>query len=896
MKKKNIFIPIIFIAILVLVFLNAITDFLVNLQWFKEVNYLQMYFIKLTAVAKFMIPIFLITFLAIWFYYRSIVKSIPKLKVINQGNLKKKRIEKILLFLGNLFVSLFFSYKVADNYWYRILQFNNSVDFNVKDPIFNKDVSFYVFKLPLVQSIYGSILALLVFFTIITVVIYIINLTKDQVLKGKKPGKIIDFSSNLTKFFGRQMALLSALILLFVSFGYILKAYYLVYSPRGVAFGASYTDVHVTLLFYRIITVTALISAIVVFISLMKAKIKPIIGSILVIVVLVILEPISANLVQQFMVRPNEFELEKKYIEFNIEATRKAFNIDEVSEISFATDKKISLNDITKNKDIVDNLKINSFEPVLNFYNQVQVIKNYYTFNDVDTDRYVINNKYNQVFISPREINSDAVDIWQNKHLRYTHGYGLVMSKVNSVTPEGQPDFVMKDIPSENHTEIKVDNPRIYFGESTNYYAVVKTDLMEFDYPKGDKSEENQYDGKAGIRMSLSNKILFSIYEGNAKILLSNAINSDSKMLLNRNIVKRAEKIAPFLNYDKDPYLVINDGKLVWVLDAYTTTDKYPFAQPYKKVNYIRNSIKVTVDAYDGDINFYIIDKNDPIAASYSKIFKGLFKDAENIPEGIKTHYRYPSTLFDVQCDVLTKYHVTNPFKFFTEEDMWQISTTQKKTEAENRVNESSYIMTRLPGEEKTEMMLFEYFNIKNKQNMVSIFGARMDGDDYGKLILYKFPPQKTVYSPTLFMNKINQDTTISKEMSLWNSKGSSVDYGDTLIIPINESLLYVQTLYLRSGGTNSIPEMKRVILFDGERLVIEENIEKALASLFNYSIEKPGEVNPAPKPETPEANAEMKKAKEIYDKAIEAQKNGDWSKYGEYIKELGDIINNLNK
>lgn len=895
MKKKNYFIYIALILIVVVSLLASLTGFLINLQWFKEVGYLQMYFIKISAVLKFMLPIFLVSFIAIWLYYRSLKKNFPNINAVNDVTYKKKKRENLFLTLGNIAVSLMFSYNIASTYWYRILQFSNSVDFNSADPIFNKDVSFYVFKLPLIQSIYSAMMMLLVFFAVVTVVIYGFSLAKDKVLKGKNGKRIIDFSSGATKFFAKQMALLAAIILIMVSLGYILKAYYLVYSPRGVAFGASYTDVNVTLLFYRVITVMALISSVIVFISLKKSKIKPIIFSVAAMIVLVVLEPITANVVQQFRVRPNEFDLEKKYIEYNIDATRKAFNIHNIEEVPFSADKKLTAQDIEKNKDIIDNLKINSFEPVLNFYNQVQVIKNYYTFNDIDTDRYMINDKYNQVFISPREINSDAIDNWQSKHLRYTHGYGITMSKVNSVTPEGQPDFVINDIPPQNNTQLKLDNPRIYFGESTNNYAVVNTDLMEFDYPKGEKSEEYKYTGNAGIKMSLLNKILFSMYEGNAQIFLSDAINNDSKILINRNIMERVNKIAPFLNYDGDPYLVINEGKLVWIIDAYTTTDKYPFSQPYRGINYIRNSIKVTVDAYNGDVNFYIIDKNDPIAESYSKIFKGLFKDASEVPEGIKSHYRYPSTLFEIQGEVLTKYHVTNPFKFFTEEDRWQVSTAKKNNDTEKKVNESGYVMTKVQGEENPEMMLFEYFNIKDKPNMVSIFGARMDGEDYGKLILYKFPPQKTIYSPALFMNKINQDTTISKEMSLWNSKGSTVDYGDTLIIPINESLLHVQTLYLRSGGNTSIPEMKRVILFDGERLVIEENIEKALASLFNYAPQNPQHNKPQEEI-TEEAKGELKKAKDAYDRAIEAQRNGDWAKYGEYIKELGDIIDNLNK
>ncbi len=898
MKKSKIFIPILIVLIALTVILASGTELLVNLQWFKDVGYIEMYFIKIVAVLKFMAPIFLITFIAIYLYYKNIMRSFPEVKSFKEEKVKNHRFEKIILFFINFVISAFFSYNIASSNWYRILQFNNSVDFNVKDPLFNMDISFYIFKLPLVQAIYDSLLFLVVIFAIITIAIYFISTSRDKILKGFKRNKILTLSENyVTKFFGKQMALFAALVMIMISVGYILRAYYLVYSERGNVYGAGYIDVNVTLLFYRIITVMALISSVVVFVSLIKKKVRPIIISVAAIMALIISEPIVANLVQQFKVNPNEYDLEEKYINYNIDFTRKAFNLDDIEEVNFSFDNKLTQKDIEENEDIIDNLKINSFEPVLDFYNQVQVIKNYYTFNDVDTDRYYINGKYNQVFISPREINSDAIDIWQNKHLRYTHGYGLAMTKVNSVTAEGQPDFVIKDIPPENTTGIEIDNPRIYFGESTNDYAIVNTDLMEFDYPQGEKSEEYQYEGETGIKMNFFNKILFSLYEGNTKILLSDAINKDSKILLNRNIMDRVQTIAPFLQYERDPYLVINEGELVWVIDAYTISDKYPYSQPYDGINYIRNSIKVTVDAYDGEVNFYIIDENDPIAQSYAKIYTGLFKSSAEIPEGIKSHYRYPAALFDVQCEVLTKYHVTDSFKFFTEEDVWQVSTLSDNEGQEEKVNESPYVMTRLPNEENTEMMLFEYFNIKNKQNMSSIFGARMDGDNFGKLIMYKFPPQKTIYSPTLFMNKINQDTNISKEISLWNSKGSTVEYGDTLIIPINESLLYAQTLYLRSQANNSIPEMKRVILFDGESLVIEENIDKALLSLFNYTSGNNENNNGSGEITTPNTEVEINisKAKELYQKAIDAQKNGDWAAYGEYIKELGNILNNIN-
>lgn len=892
----------IFFLIIVLLglfmFLDKIVEFWINIKWFDEVGYLSTYFTQIIATLKFMLPIFIISFLGIWIYYRSLRKSFIKKNNIVEINNKQKKLEKAIFFTLNFITSFVIAYFTASAYWYRILQFSNSVDFNVKDPIFNKDVSFYIFKLPLIQSIYGAVMGILILLVIITFISYFLTNAQDRIksMDIKNPfANVKVMKSEFTKLAGKQLAILSALILIMISILYILKAYYLVYSPRGVAFGASYTDVNVTLKFYRVITCVSILCAIVVFISVLKSRIKPIVICIIGIAALIGLESITSNLIQQFIVKSNEMELEKKYIKYNIDYTRKAFKVDSIKENVFQVKNDFTKEDISSNQDIINNIKINSFNPTLDFYNQVQNIRYYYNFNDVDVDRYNIDGKYTQVFLAPREISSDSIEpnTWQNKHLVYTHGYGIVMNKVNAVTSEGQPSFVIKDIPPDNSAGIKLDNPRIYFGENTNYYAIVNTNIAEFDYPKGGENQTNKYNGTAGINMSLGNRILFAINEKNIKFLFSQDINNSSRILINRNIVKRVKKIAPFLEYDVDPYVVINNGKLYWVIDGYTTSNKYPFAEPYSNINYIRNSVKVIVDAFNGDTKFYIADKNDPIINSYSKIFKDLFKDYNEIPKEIKEHFRYPEGLFNIQCSVLGKYHMTDPQVFFNGEDLWDVAKNQKKVEGRTNQNESAYIITRLPEENKEEMVLFEYFNMRDKENMVALLGARMDGDNYGKLVMYKFPPQKTIYSPYLFKNKFNQDPNISKEISLWNTEGSRVEYGDTVIVPIKNSLLYIEPVYLIAQGKNSIPEMKRVIVSYGEKTVIAENIDKALESIFSSTTTKPTENNTT----IPSENTDrIKYAKDIYEKALEAQKNGDWAKYGEYIKQLGEVLNELNK
>lgn len=915
MKNKILNTVLISILLLVVVFFVS-TNFIINVQWFKEVGYLNVFFTKLIAICKLFVPIFILYFCVIAIYLFTLRKSIRSLI----GDTKFKSVKKYFL-LSNLVISILGAGATATTQWYKILQFTNAVPFGEVDPIFNKDISFYVFKLPLVQSLFSTAISLIIILVLITVIIYLALGFKDKIYQNKD--NVININSKtygIRKFAGKQLAVLASVLSLLIGCSYLLKSYNLVYSTRGVSYGAGYTDVKITMIFYKVIAVACVISSIVVFISILKLKFRPIIISIASIAVLIVLEPVVAVFTQQFVVKPNEMELEKPYISYSIDATKKAFNIDEIEVKEMEPNENITSDKLEDNKDIIENLKVNSTGPLLSFYQQVQLIKNYYEFNDADTDRYNINGKYTQVFVSPREINREAMTTWQNKHLRYTHGYGLAMSRVNSVTEFGQPDFVMKDIPTVNTTDINLENPRIYFGESDNDYVIVNTEGGEFDYPTGDTENTFNYNGTGGLKMTPFNRVLFSIYEKNPKILMSSSITSESRIILNRNIVKRVQEIAPFLTYDSDPYIVVHDGRLVWMMDAYTSTDKYPFSEPHEGVNYIRNSVKVVIDAFNGNVDFYVTDENDPIINCYLKIYKGLFKPLSEMPEDLKEHFRYPQDLFELQSKVLTKYHVDDPIKLFTEEDLWDRSLEVVKHGGENlsqgdegkeesilnkakenknneAENEGLYLMTKLPDEENVEMMLLDYFNMRGKQSMVALLGARMDGDNYGELVMYKFPPQRTIYSPILFKNRIQQDPNISKEISLWAGKGSEVIYGDIIIVPIEDSLLYLNTIYLKANSENSMPEMKRVILSNGDKIVIEENIEKALLKLFNYNSfeeNKNSNKDETSNTEITSDNSGVKEAADLFNKAIEAQKNCDWATYGEFINKLGDVLNKM--
>lgn len=905
--KKKAFGSVVTALILLLIVCFSSINIIIDYQWFNELGYISVYFTKIVAILKLMVPTFIIVFLALALYYKSLAPNIKKLrKVVDIDKSGDKK--KFKIFLGiDALISLIFSFGFSRIYWYKILEFKNSTNFGINDPLYNKDISFFVFKLPLIKSLCSSAFSLLILLVAGTLIVYLLLTAKDKVSsyvdsEGHAVHGFREITSGLTKFAGRQLAIITSFVMVLVSLTYMIKAWELSYSPRGVVFGASYTDVAVSLKFYKVIAIVSMIFAVVVFFSIMLKKFKPIVFCVIIIGVLIIGDGVAAVLTQQFIVNSNEKTLEAPYISKHIEYTKLAYNIDEIEEENFQIQNNLTAEDIEKNHEIISNIKVNSYRPALEFYNQFQYIRYYYNFNDIDIDRYYIDGEYNQVFIAPREIDFDKLEensiSWQNKYLSYTHGYGVVMSKVNSVTSEGQPDFVMSNIPLENETDIALDNPRIYFGEDTNDYSIVNTKLGEIDYPVGGENVTSNYDGEAGIPMNLFNKIIFAIKEQNSKFLLSQDITSESKILIHRNIVERVNKIAPFLEYDSDPYIVISEGKLFWIMDAYTTSDKFPFAQPVGDINYVRNSVKVVIDAYDGTTKFYITDDTDPIAQTYSKIFPDLFTDLSNLSDDLKAHFRYPQDLFDIQCKVLEKYHVSDPGVFYNGDDVWSIASDSERVEGENQRSESSYVTMKLPGADKEEMVVLEYFNTKGRDNMVGMYGVRMDGDNYGKMFLYKFPTGGTVYSPMLFKQKIKQDPEISKQLSLWDTSGSEVQFGEVLIIPIENSLLYVEPLYLRASGENSIPEMRNVIVGYGDKIVLANDIGNALAELFNLGGQEPGKDNgEATKPEeggNAIDSSLMTRIRNAYNSAIEAQKAGDWAKYGEYINELGDIINNL--
>ena len=608
----------------------------------------------------------------------------------------------------------------------------------------------------------------------------------------------------------------------------------------------------------------------------------------------------ASYLVQNFVVSPDEINKEDKYLERNIEYTQYAYELDDVSVKSFAADNKLTSEDINANTETVRNIRINDYEPVNTFYNQTQSIRQYYKFNDVDVDRYMVNGKYTQTYMSMREIDEEKInDTWLNRHLKYTHGYGVTLSRVDAVTASGQPDVMIKNIPPESKVnEIQIERPEIYFGELSKDYILVNTSEDEFDYPSGDSNKYTQYQGKAGIEMNLLNRVMFAIRERSLKILVSSNIKSDSKIIINRNVMERVNKIMPYLSYESDPYSVVADGKLYWMLDAYTTSSYYPYSEPYDgKVggtNYIRNSVKVVVDAYNGDVNFYVVDENDPMAKTYQKIYPQLFKSVDKMPDSLKAHIRYPNTLFEIQAGVYSRYHMEDVKVFYQNEDVWDIAN-EIYGKDEKRMDPNYYIV-KLPGEDNAEFINSIPYTPKSKQNMTALMVARNDGNHYGELVVYRFPKSKTVYGPMQIEAQINQNTEISGDFTLWSSRGSSYKRGNLFVIPIESSLLYVEPVYLEASNS-AIPEVKRVIVAYDDKIAYEPTLGEALESLFGEDANGGSSASTGGDDKTSGTTSKsdwIKKASQAYDNAQNALKSGDWAKYGQYMEELENALNKL--
>lgn len=779
-------------------------------------------------------------------------------------------------------ISLLAALQAIDQ-WGAVLRFLHPTPFQVQDPLFHNDLSFYIFRLPFLNVVYQSLMTILVLSTLLAALAYIpyrgIQIT-SQGLRFSRWARI------------HLLCLIGALLFL-KAWGYHLSTYDLLTSARGVVFGASYTDQFATLPALRALTVLAVLCGALAVAHIWRQRLTLFfLGLATLIGVAVIGQMVYPSLLQRLRVGPNELDLEGPYILHNIRFTRAAYGLDGIEEVEFPAEENLSLADLRKNELTINNIRLWDPRPLLATFAQLQEIRTYYKFVDVDVDRYRLNGRYEQVMLSPRELSTDHLPsrIWINEHLTFTHGYGAVLAPVNRVSPEGLPVLYIKDIPPVSGVPLQISRPEIYYGELGNEYVFVNTGSKELDYPAGGENVYTTYQGKGGVPVgSFFRKALFALRFRDIRILFSQEIVPESRVMLYRRVGERARKVAPFLRYEPDPYLVIaQDGRLFWILDAYTTSDRYPYSEPTRQVgNYVRNSVKVVVDAYHGSLSFYVSDPNDPLIQTYGKIFPGLFQPLEAMPLDLKAHIRYPETFFAIQAQKYATYHMKSPQVFYNKEDVWSVPRRQGEKDVPM---EPYYTIMKLPREKTEEFILLIPFTPARKDNMSAWMAARSDPPHYGKLIVYTMPKQKLVYGPRQIEARLNQDAFISQQLSLWGQRGSQVIYGPLLIIPIETSLLYVQPLYL-AAEQQSLPELKRVIVAYGNQIAMEETLDRALGRVFSKTplLATPG---PSPTPRIPSSIRELaNKALEQYDKAQEFLRQGNFAGYEVEQKRLAETL-----
>ncbi len=878
-------------------FLPQFISLYVDWLWFKDVNFEKIFMTKLNAQVIAAIAGglagFVVSYISIWFSMRATKgralvlsyhdQAIPQLGILRHFD----RVRIIVPILIGLFVGL-----LLNNNWLTFLYYLNAADSGYSDPIFGKDVSFYLFTLPLFEMISSVLMLILLVSLVISALNYVL---KGAVFFTQK-GIIAE------RYASAHFSVIGSFIFLVLAFNAYIDMHTILYSSHGHVAGATYKDVHAVIPFLKAKVFIAIAIAILLIGNIILRRNLVLIGVVVIyFAVSVIGSTVYPAILQKFVVAPNELVKETPYITHNISATRKGFGLDKVEERNITGSTDLDRNDIAKNSATIKNIRLWDHRPLLDTFSQIQEIRTYYEFTLVGNDRYMINGEYRQTMLSPRELSTESIPTrnWINETLTFTHGYGLTLGPVNQVTPEGLPVLFIKDIPPVSTVaDVKVTRPEIYYGKLSSKYVIVNTKSKEFDYPSGEENVYTEYSGKGGVVIdSFFKKIAFSVYYGSLKLFLSNDVTRESRILFHRNILERVRKVMPFLMFDNDPYMVVSDdGQLFWIYDAYTVSGKFPYSQRIGNgINYIRNSVKVTINAYDGSMKFYVADQEDPVIRTICGTFPGTLQPLSEMPADLKKHIRYPLDIFTIQTRVYATYHMEVPQIFYNKEDQWEIPVMGTSKEA--AAMESYYTIMKLPEEKKEEFILMIPFNPKKKDNLSAWMVARSDGEYYGKLIVYRFPKDRLVYGPKQIVARINQDTEISRQVSLWDQRGSQVMQGTLLVIPIENSLIYVQPLYLRAE-TGKIPELKRVIVAYENRIAMEETLDSALSRIFG-DVRVSEEAAPSAAgllPAVKEEKGLASAAREHFERAMNAQREGNWALYGEEIRKLGEIIRKMQK
>jgi uncharacterized protein len=902
---------------------GAFADFYVDWLWFGEVNLRVVFWRSLGA--KLLTGVgFGLVFLAVFYGNIAIaLRLAPRyraLEIIGMVEPTKdsvrtlvRRVARVLSLVAAVIVAL-----SAANEWLTFLRARHATPFGVEDPVFHRDIGFYVFTLPAWDYVHS-------FFVTTTLAALIAVALVYAVLGG------VSFGTRERPELGIQdralshVSLLLGAVFVLVGLGYVMQRWELLFSTSGVVFGAGYTDLHARLPALGGMVLVAWIIA-----ALLAANLRwhraRLLGFAIAgwVVALVVLRAIVPAVMQSLVVNPNQGSKEADYIGWNIQATRAAYALDRIESANLSLKGDLTRTKLEANDATIRNIRLWDPGTLLNSYRQLQELRPYYTFTDVDVDRYEVNGVYRQTMLSARQLNTPGLpaqaQTWVNQHITYTHGFGITVSTVNQVTSDGSPDFVVQDIPLvSNAPSLAVDQPRIYYGETGGDYKLVRTKDPEFDYPGPEGDVYRAYDGHGGIPIgSFFNKLCFAFEFGTIKFFTISSIDAGSRIIIKNDIRKRLAAAAPFLSFDSDPYIVVADGRLYWMVDAYTATGRYPYSQPSGDLNYLRNSVKAVVDAYDGTLAFYAFEPHDPLLATYMKIFPGMFRPKAQMPATLMKHVRYPEDLFSVQARIFTSYHVTNQSELYNKGDQWEIPNKVSITGSGDMA--AYYVIMRLPGESQEELVLMLPFSPNGRSNMIGWLGARSDGANYGRAVSIAFPPSQTVYGPAQVEAAVNQDPTISSQRTLWGQQGSQVIFGNLLVVPVEDSLLYVQPLYIESQQTK-LPQFKRVVVFyrapagakalpsgDQQNVVMASTLEAALDQIFGKKSEPPEPKivavppeAPPPGPEAPTSAIVSTRAKELivranreFEAGEKALKAGDFAGYGRQQQALKKTLGEL--
>jgi len=886
MKLKVLFLS--FLALLFLI--PQAAEVWVDYLWFESLGYLSVFTTILSTRVALGAGSLIFTSLFIWLNLKIAGKNID----IEDLRLKARLKGFEIFSASSIFVGVIAAFLCSATYM-TVLRFLNSTPFGKTEAVFGNDISFYFFRLPFWNLTLGYLLALVLITTGIVAGFYYLTIQKKKEAEEKFSDILQGAKKHLYPLSGGFFLLLGARI--------YLARYSILYSDVGAVFGAGYMDINILL---PLITVSSFICAVIgilLFANLKFDKVKyPAYGAVA-LVVLLIFGGVGSTLVQSYYVEPNEFNLEERYLERNINHTRSAYGIGDMEEVDFEPTYNLTAADLEEKEKTIDNVRLWDYRVLKDTYASTQELRTYYEFKDVDVDRYRFDGDKRQVMLSVRELNVDRLPeqarSWVNNHLVYTHGIGAVMSPVREVT-DGQPQFWLQDIPPKVSEEapssegIELKNPDVYFGEGMDNFVVTNTKMEEFDYPKGGENVFTTYGGEAGMDLGFIDRLAFAVKFGDFRLLVSDALESDSKIIIRRDIQRRVRELVPFLYYDHDPYPVVNEGNIFWIYDSYTTSSRYPYSEPLNGVNYIRNSVKAVIDGYNGDVNYYIVEE-DPLAKTYSKIFPDLFKEKEEMDDDLEEHIRYPQDLFTAQAEILSTYHMTNPRVFYNREDQWQVPRESYRGRVQKM--EPYYVTLELPEKNETQFTLMLPFTPEDRPNMVAWLGAKSDEPNYGETILYRFSKEELIYGPSQIESRIDQDADISERLTLWDQRGSEVIRGNLLVIPIKDSVLYVEPVFLE-GDEEAIPELRRVIVAYGDDIAMEPTLEQALLKIFGEfkDVEIPEEI-----PEDGELTNETSVDKELLEEARghyeEAQRHlsqGNLSGYQDEIEKLGEVLEKM--